>query len=231
MENWNTLSEFLFEIHNLEIIKMDENWNIKVDLVIDNVLSDQRVLNLLSCITDLKPQDIKHIFSLRRFRIHTVDINASIKGWVTPIGVVINIPMLSDLEITNILAFSRILGHEMTHFLSRVSSRNFSQSTPERAVQSHSFKNLISRLEVDHPDLQNHLESGLIFELGFIGAKFSSLDRPLQRIQWSQLENLFSNPKHSLPIFKKGKYISACPTIQFNNQFGFFPTDPEPILM
>jgi hypothetical protein len=81
--------------------------------------------------------------------------------------------------------------------MSRISSKNLSVSAPERVKETD------SELKINHHDIENHLESELIFELGFIGETFSSLDLAPQIRQWKELETIFSNPDNPLPLLKR----------------------------
>jgi hypothetical protein len=222
LKTWDILKEFLPDIHSLKLAHIDTYWKKWIDESC-RVLSDRRVIHLISCITGLKFQDLEIILKLKEFQIHLVDFDAPIKGWVTPIGIAINISALNNLEKTNIIASARIFGHELTHYLSRLSSRNFSISTPERIQKSLHLQQMISSLKENHHDIENHLESGLLFELGFIGEKFSSSDYNPQRKQWKQLEkNFLSNINEPLPLFKKDKDIPFCHRLAFDEQFGFY---------
>lgn len=225
-ENWTNLEIILKKIHELKVIN-DEYWRFKVEESCEMLL-DPRIIHLISCISDLKPNEVKNILAQKSFQIHFVDLHVPIKGWVTPVGIAINIQTLSQLEKTDIIAFTRILGHELTHFMSRISNNNFSISTPERAKTSSTLQDLISELQVFHPQLENHIESGLLFELGFIGAKFSYKDSKRSKEMCHELYKVFLNREKALPLFNEAEKIESYRTIEFKEQFGFYPSESHP---
>jgi hypothetical protein len=157
-ENWTTLKSIKEKIHELKIFNINEDWN-KIDESC-KMLCDERIIHLISRISDLKPNQAKNILFRRLFQIHFVDLNVPVKGWVTPVRIAINIQKLNDLEKTSIIALTRILGHELTYFMSQGSNNNFSISTQERVQSSSSLQELISELKVFYHHLENHIESG-----------------------------------------------------------------------
>ncbi len=226
LENWDLPNIVILCIQQMKMVHFNEYWSLMIDKAC-KLLSDQRVTHLISRITDLNQIQVKQIITEPKFLVHFVDLNAfvPVKGWVTPVGIAINIRQLSELEKTNIMAFSRIIGHELTHFISRVSNSNFSMSTPERAQNSTSLKDLILELKTIHPDIDRHIESGLLFELGFIGETFSYQDHDSKTKELcDELEQAFSNQSKSLPLLSasQNKYC----TLEFNEQFGFYPSIP-----
>jgi hypothetical protein len=223
ISNWKYFSECISQIDHLKILEnIDQHWN---DLIEQSraLLLDHRVVDLLSTISELKPSHSRQIISKNQFQLNLIDAPADIKGWVTPFGIAINIRELYGPEKVNIFAFSRLIGHELTHFMSLLSSNNFSFSTPEKArsESSSSLNLLISDLKKIHPDIENHLESGLLFELGFIGRKFSFTHERASRLLCEELEISFSNPSHKLPLYttnddKKFEILA----LNYNEQFG-----------
>lgn len=222
MSHWTSLKKIISNIPNLKIVNIDEKLKNMVDKAC-GILSDDRVVNLISRITDFDPFQVRNVVTKREFQIHFVDLDAPFKGWVTPVGIAINIRTLSEIEKTVDIAFARLLGHELTHFINRLNENNFSFSTPEkvRNRKSSSILNLISELKQIHFDIENHLESGLLFDLGFIGEKFSTQDFEDERFQWQELGKYFLDKSTSLPLFNRYENYSNCKILPLNEQFAF----------
>jgi hypothetical protein len=225
--HWDYLKLSIFGVHTLNLVDINGNGNENLKVVFEKsckILSDDRVCRLIAQITDLKAFLVKSIVLERKFQLHFVDFDIPIKGWVTPVGVAINIAMLTSLEKTNTIAFSRILGHELTHLMNRISSNDFSVSTPQKMNNNRSpgLKKMLSEMKVRYPNIENHLESGLIFELGFVGEKFLYQGLSAEFL-CKELEASFLNPDQKLPLYDASKRMIFCPTLQLNEQFGLYP--------
>lgn len=127
---------------------------------------------------------------LQKCKIVYVDFTTSyqiIKGWVTPIGVAINVGALSKRQfatLTHPVAFAALLGHQIQHYLHRDAVNNFIMSTPE------AVKNNSNQADKEFKStLPNNLESGLLFEFKAFGAKFDyyTTAQPMLKIMEERL--------------------------------------------
>jgi hypothetical protein len=154
-----------------------------------------------------------------------VDSDVLVRGWVIPIGIVLNPSQMLKIELQKSLLFARIVGHEFTHFLCRFSS-SFELSTPERYRKSPKdspLRKLVSKIEETF-SIENHLESGLIFEIGLFGAPYSYLYTH-DEILCKALESRFSNVERALPLTDYKTDFPGYPVTESNQQFGFYPAE------
>jgi hypothetical protein len=172
----NLLEQVLKHLSMLKVIEPIK------ELLTDSyrILTDPRVLQLFADISNISKSRIEELILGENIRVDFVDSQVPMKGWVTPIGIVLNPAMMNSnsKETERKLIFARIVGNEFTHFLCRLYDSDFGISTPERQESQptdSSLNKLISRLRESF-DIDNHIESGLIFELSFFGAKFSFQD-------------------------------------------------------
>jgi hypothetical protein len=223
--NWKVLQQILLYLSSIEII---EPMNSMKELVNESfrILTDRRVLKLFCDISGISTSRIEEILQNGQIKVDFVDSEIPMKGWVTPIGIVLNSRMINRKEKESNLIFARLVGHEFTHFLCRMNS-SFGLSTPEgfKLLSKESpFYKLISKLREKFEHVDNHIESGLIFEISFFGEKFSFRDTcPNDLI--ALLETNIKNTNHSLPLIDVN--TALFPTEDLNEQFAFYPADSK----
>jgi hypothetical protein len=227
LSNWITANFVLNEFHHIEIVEMNEQLS---DLVKKSctLLSEPRVVDVFTVISGLNANRVQKILREKDFRIRIVKAFLPMKGWITPIEIVLNLQVMTQVEQKKEIAFARLLGHELTHHFCRLNS-NFGFSTPEKLKsngKSSPFSKFVENIKQVHPQISNHIESGLIFELGFLGAKLKFTSEDL----CNMLEEKFLNKSSLLPIIKLDQekhmaHFTQYEFASFNEQFGFYPAD------
>jgi hypothetical protein len=227
LDHWMMTDLVLKSIHHIDLLELEENLKMLVDQACI-ILSDLRVINIFSSISGLKPNEIQEILKEKRFRIRFVNIGIPVKGWITPVEIVLNLELLTPVEKSFPIAFARLLGHELAHYFCRLNS-NFGYSTPEKLKKdkekSSEFFDLVESIKEIHPQISMHIESGLIFELSFIGAKLRYSSENLCHI----LEQRFEDKSLDLPLIKINQESNLdffkSFILEFNEQFGFCAAD------
>jgi hypothetical protein len=93
-----------------------------------------RIVHLFSRISDIDEFEIENILRERRSNISIVEADVPMCGWVTPIGIVLNLSSMTILQKNHVFVLSVLIGHELAHCSSRKST-SFEFSPPEK-VQS-----------------------------------------------------------------------------------------------
>jgi hypothetical protein len=93
-----------------------------------------RIVHLFSRISDIDEFEIENILRERRSNISIVEADVPMCGWVTPIGIVLNLSSMTILQKNHVFVLSVLIGHELAHCSSHKST-SFEFSPPEK-VQS-----------------------------------------------------------------------------------------------
>jgi hypothetical protein len=108
------------------------------------LLSDDRVCQIFSDISGLNKSEVTKVLEADDF-LRVVSWRVAVRGWVTPDGVCLNVPALPTLK-NHIFPLMIVLGQETAHYLSRLSSCNFAQGTPEKRRNENKVKTMVESL-------------------------------------------------------------------------------------
>jgi hypothetical protein len=222
VRSWESLRYAIDNIYAIQSVPIDRNFNDFVNQALE-LLCDDRILNILESIADLRSDQIREILTKRKFVLHLVDVNVSMSAWVTPVGIALNLSKMTDVEKGHLFGLAKILGHELAHYLGRV-NYNFELSTPEkvRMYPDSSIQKLLEKRTFYSSKIDEHLESGLLFELALVGEKFNYENEYGRNIADYLLE-LLSDPTSTLPLIfdAKATNIPRCPIMKYDEEFAF----------
>jgi hypothetical protein len=223
LQSWAMLQRVILKVH---LILCNSSNSEEFAELIDhalNLLCDDRILHILEGITAIKSDQIYDILIQKQFKIHSVEADFPVTGWATPVGIVLNLSKMTRVEKSHVFALAKLIGHELAHFLGRI-KHSFEISTPERfpGHSQSSFRTIVENVRIFHPEIDKHLESGLLFELSVIGKKFLYENEcGLEIAEYLKLR--LEDPDTTLPLVydHRSSNIPECCVCKYDEQFAF----------
>ncbi|XXQ37787.1 Uncharacterized protein PBTT_07837 [Plasmodiophora brassicae] len=228
---WKRFDDFIMVLHDHEEFRLasdDEKPSHDVEYVARSIVElGDRITAWILCTTRDRLQAIPTIYY--------VACSAAVRGWSTPIGIVINVvavPRRRYHVLTHPIALACLIGHENAHYQLRLLSNDHNVSSPAKLPALNEAAGPAGwTQEQVHDALRfeafkaGHIETGLMFEILFFGEK-------LNFIRCNLADQLLEDLNHRLqsldpfPLLRNGDLVKYRRlTLPWNDEMAFEP-DP-----